>query len=85
MLIILMIAAAFGFTPVGLTEYVVALLLALLVIPVVELVKLIRQPGAGKAQRDEGGPGGAYKSSLRSRPYPLLLRLTSRFYSCFCF
>ncbi|MBP3427400.1 MAG: cation-translocating P-type ATPase [Clostridia bacterium] len=39
------VAAAFGFTPVGLTEYVVALLLALLVIPVVELVKFIQRGG----------------------------------------
>ena len=37
------LATAFGFTPIGWTEYGVALVLALLVIPVVELVKLIQR------------------------------------------
>ena len=37
------IANAFGFTPVSWTEYGIALALAVLVIPVVELVKLIQR------------------------------------------
>ena len=37
------IARAFGFTPIGLTEYAIAMGLALLVIPVVEIVKLIQR------------------------------------------
>ena len=37
------IAAAFGFTPVSWTEYGIALALAVLVIPIVELVKLIQR------------------------------------------
>ncbi|MBO5918235.1 MAG: cation-transporting P-type ATPase, partial [Oscillospiraceae bacterium] len=37
------LAAAFGFTPVGFAEYAVALLLALTVIPVVECVKLLQR------------------------------------------
>ena len=37
------LATAFGFTPIGLTEYGVAMALALLVIPVVEIVKLIQR------------------------------------------
>ena len=37
------IAAAFGFTPVGWAEYGIALALAVLVIPVVELVKFIQR------------------------------------------
>ncbi len=37
------IANAFGFTPIGLTEYGIAMALAILVIPVVELVKLIQR------------------------------------------
>jgi len=41
------IAAAFGFTPVGWNEYAVALGLAILVIPIVELMKLF-QRRAGK-------------------------------------
>ena len=40
------IAAAFGFTPVGLTEYLVALGLALLVLPIVELVKALQRAAA---------------------------------------
>ena len=36
-------AAAFGFTPVGLTEYLIALALAATVIPIVETVKLIQR------------------------------------------
>jgi Ca2+-transporting ATPase len=37
------IANAFGFTPIGLLEYGIAIVLAILVIPVVELVKLIQR------------------------------------------
>ena len=37
------IAGAFGFTPIGWTEYAIAMGLAILVIPVVELVKLIQR------------------------------------------
>ena len=37
------LANAFGFTPIGLTEYGIAMVLAILVIPVVELVKLIQR------------------------------------------
>ena len=37
------IARAFGFTPIGLTEYGIAMGLAFLVIPVVEIVKLIQR------------------------------------------
>ena len=37
------IAAAFGFTPVGIVEYVLAIVLAAVVIPVVELVKLVQR------------------------------------------
>ena len=37
------LATAFGFTPIGLTEYAIAMGLAVLVIPVVELVKLIQR------------------------------------------
>ncbi len=37
------IANAFGFTPIGLTEYGIAMALAILVIPIVELVKLIQR------------------------------------------
>ena len=37
------IANAFGFTPIGLAEYGIALVLAILVIPVVELVKLLQR------------------------------------------
>ena len=37
------IANAFGFTPIGLAEYGIAMALAILVIPVVELVKLIQR------------------------------------------
>ena len=37
------IANAFGFTPIGLTEYGIAMGLAFLVIPVVEIVKLIQR------------------------------------------
>ena len=37
------IANAFGFTPVSWTEYGIALALAVLVIPIVELVKLIQR------------------------------------------
>ena len=40
------LAAAFGFTPVGLVEYGIALLLAILVIPIVELVKLVQRKTA---------------------------------------
>ena len=37
------IANAFGFTPIGLAEYGIALALAILVVPVVELVKLLQR------------------------------------------
>ena len=37
------IARAFGFTPIGLTEYGVSMGLAILVIPIVEIVKLIQR------------------------------------------
>jgi Ca2+-transporting ATPase len=42
------IAKAFGFTPIGLTEYGIAIALAILVIPVVEIVKLIQRSIAKK-------------------------------------
>ena len=41
------LASAFGFTPIGLTEYGIAIALAFIVIPIVEFVKLI-QRNAGK-------------------------------------
>ena len=44
------IANAFGFTPVSWTEYGVALALAFLVIPVVELVKLIQRRAARRVK-----------------------------------
>ena len=37
------LANAFGFTPIGLTEYAIAIALAILVIPVVEIVKLVQR------------------------------------------
>ena len=37
------IANAFGFTPIGLTEYGISMVLAFLVIPIVEIVKLIQR------------------------------------------
>ncbi len=37
------LATAFGFTPIGLTEYAIAMGLAILVIPVVEIVKFIQR------------------------------------------
>lgn len=37
------LADAFGFTPIGLKEYAIALLLAVSVIPIVELVKLVQR------------------------------------------
>lgn len=37
------LADAFGFTPVGLVEYVIAMVLAISVIPIVEIVKLIQR------------------------------------------
>ena len=40
------VANLFGFTPVDLGEYLVALALAFLVIPVVEIVKLIQRSTA---------------------------------------
>ena len=42
------IASAFGFTPVSLPEYLLALLLAVLVLPIVELVKLVQRSMARK-------------------------------------
>ena len=40
------LANAFGFTPIGLTEYAIALVLGFLVIPVVEIVKLVQRTAA---------------------------------------
>ena len=40
------IANAFGFTPVSWTEYGIALALAILVIPIVELVKFFQRRAA---------------------------------------
>ena len=37
------IARAFGFTPIGITEYGISIVLAFLVIPIVEIVKLIQR------------------------------------------
>ena len=42
------IANAFGFTTIGLLEYGIALVLAILVVPVVEIVKLIQRAAAKK-------------------------------------
>lgn len=42
------VANAFGFTPVGLTEYGIAIALAVMVIPVVELVKLVQRASEAK-------------------------------------
>ena len=42
------LASAFGFTPIGWTEYGIALVLALTVIPIVEIVKLIQRAIAKK-------------------------------------
>ena len=42
------IAGAFGFTPIGWTEYAIAMGLAVLVIPVVEIVKLLQRAFAKK-------------------------------------
>ena len=42
------VANAFGFTPVGLTEYGIAIALAVIVIPVVELVKLVQRASEAK-------------------------------------
>lgn len=39
------LANAFGFTPVGLAEYGIAMALAILVIPVVEIVKAVQRKG----------------------------------------
>lgn len=43
------IANAFGFTPVGLTEYAIALALAIIVIPIVEIVKFFERRAAKKS------------------------------------
>ena len=40
------LANAFGFTPIGLTEYLIALGMGLLVIPVVEIVKFFQRKAA---------------------------------------
>ena len=40
------LANAFGFTPIGLTEYLIALAMGLLVIPVVEIVKFFQRKAA---------------------------------------
>ena len=42
------IAKAFGFTPIGLTEYAIAMGLAFLVIPIVEIVKFFQRKAAKK-------------------------------------
>ena len=42
------LANAFGFTPIGLTEYGVAIALAILVIPIVEIVKVFQRKAAKK-------------------------------------
>ncbi len=42
------LASAFGFTPIGFTEYGIAMALAILVIPVVEIVKLVQRAVAKK-------------------------------------
>ena len=42
------LANAFGFTPVGIVEYILAIVLALVVIPVVEAVKAIQRMLAKK-------------------------------------
>ena len=42
------LANAFGFTPIGLTEYAVALVLGFLVIPIVEIVKFFQRLAAKK-------------------------------------
>ena len=43
------LAAMFGFTPVSLPEYLVALALALLILPIVELVKWFQRRHARTA------------------------------------
>ena len=40
------LANAFGFTPIGLTEYIIALGMGILVIPVVEIVKFFQRKSA---------------------------------------
>ena len=40
------LANAFGFLPIGLTEYAIAMALAILVIPVVEIVKFFQRKAA---------------------------------------
>ena len=42
------IASAFGFTPIGLVEYSIAMVLALLVIPVVEIVKFFQRKASAR-------------------------------------
>ena len=42
------LANAFGFTPIGLTEYGIAIALAILVIPIVEIVKVFQRKAAKK-------------------------------------
>ena len=42
------LANAFGFTPIGFTEYAIALALAILVIPVVETVKFFQRKASSK-------------------------------------
>ncbi len=45
------VAMAFGFTPVGFREYSIAMILAILVIPIVELVKLVQRLMAKKKKK----------------------------------
>ena len=42
------LANAFGFTPIGLTEYGIAIALAILVIPIVEIVKAFQRKAVKK-------------------------------------
>jgi Ca2+-transporting ATPase len=37
------LAGIFDFTPIGLTEYIIAVALAVMVVPIVEIVKLIQR------------------------------------------
>ena len=44
------LANAFGFTPIGLTEYSIAIVLAIMVIPIVEAVKFVQRKLAKSAK-----------------------------------
>ena len=43
------LAAAFGFTPISWAEYGIAMALAVMVIPIVELVKLVQRKKAARS------------------------------------